>query len=185
MAQLHLQKTAEAKKRAAPARVFERPCGPAIAVVVVLALSSAFGHQLSSQARGIIAKIAEQQNVRLSAWGNKRPQDKTQNHKHLMDDVIKELRQQQDEHARLSNAEGANATGSRALSLKSVIAQGESIAIEGMATTPNAVAEMISDLRSTGYFRDIEITETYQDDSKNKTHAFTFQLTCEVETDRS
>jgi Tfp pilus assembly protein PilN len=183
MTQLHLQNAAEAREGAAETRVFEKPRVPVIAimVVIILSLNSAFGDRLGNQAQQILAKIAEQRSGNIGAvQGKSRGLQKAGNHKHLMD-LVRELRKQEKAQATADT----NATDTGAVWLKSVSDQGESIAIEGMATTPSAVAKMISDLQSTGYFTNIEIKETYQDNSKNKAHAFKFQITCEVDTDRS
>ena len=48
-----------------------------------------------------------------------------------------------------------------------------------MALSTDAVASLISNLQKTGYFRNIEIKETYQDDTFKEMQAFTFTLTCE------
>ena len=42
-----------------------------------------------------------------------------------------------------------------------------------------AVANLISNLQKTGFFRNIEIKETFQDESVKEMQAFTFTLTCE------
>ncbi len=57
--------------------------------------------------------------------------------------------------------------------------QGANIAIQGMALSTDAVATLIENLQKTGYFKNIEIKETYQDDSVKDMQAFQFELTCE------
>ena len=49
--------------------------------------------------------------------------------------------------------------------LNSMKDQGASVDIEGMALSTDAVANLISNLQKTGYFRNIEIKETFQDDT--------------------
>jgi len=41
------------------------------------------------------------------------------------------------------------------------------------------VATLTSNLQKTGYFRNIEIKETFQDDTYKEMQAFNFTLTCE------
>jgi len=41
------------------------------------------------------------------------------------------------------------------------------------------VANLIQNLQKTGFFKNIEIKETYQDDSVKDMQAFQFTLTCE------
>lgn len=179
MTQLHLQDAIRTWKGVG-ARLRERPRLPIIAIliVIILGLNSAFGDRLGNQAQQILAKIAEEHNGNITALP---ASEKTRNHKRLMD-LVKELRKQKRVQA---STVGSKASDAAAVWLKSVKDQGESIAIEGMATTPNAVAKMISDLQSTGLFANIEIKETYQDTSTNTAHAFKFQLTCEVDVDKS
>jgi len=42
-----------------------------------------------------------------------------------------------------------------------------------------AVANLIANLQKTGYFRNVEIKETFQDDTVKDMQAFQFTLTCE------
>jgi Tfp pilus assembly protein PilN len=48
-----------------------------------------------------------------------------------------------------------------------------------MALSTDAVANLIANLQKTGFFRNIEIKETYQDDQVKDMQAFQFTLTCE------
>jgi len=48
-----------------------------------------------------------------------------------------------------------------------------------MALSPDAVANLISNLQKTGYFRNIEIKEAIQDEQIKDMQAFIFTLTCE------
>ena len=57
--------------------------------------------------------------------------------------------------------------------------QGANISIQGMALSTDAVANLIQNLQKTGFFKTIEIKETYQDESVKDMQAFQFELTCE------
>jgi len=57
--------------------------------------------------------------------------------------------------------------------------QGANVDIEGMALSTDAVAALIQNLQKTGYFKNIEIKETFQDDTYKEMQAFQFTLTCE------
>jgi hypothetical protein len=59
-----------------------------------------------------------------------------------------------------------------------------SVSIQGTAFSADGVATLISDLQTTGYFKNIEVRETYQDDKRNQ-QAFQFELTCEFEGSKS
>jgi len=57
--------------------------------------------------------------------------------------------------------------------------EGTSINIEGTALSVDAVANLITNLQKTGYFKSVEIKESYQDDTVKNMQAFVFSLTCE------
>ena len=48
-----------------------------------------------------------------------------------------------------------------------------------MALSADAVASLIQNLQKTGYFKSIEIKETFQDETYKEMQAFSFILTCE------
>ncbi len=48
-----------------------------------------------------------------------------------------------------------------------------------MALSTDAVANLISNLQRTGYFKNVEMKESYQDDRVKDMQAFLFTLTCE------
>ena len=175
MIQLPLHKTSESKnqsRRVLGVSVFETSSVMAIAVLIATVLgfgfSHAYGHRLSDPAQAIARRPAEKADIL----------------KHRVD-VIQQLRDRQNARPNFLKDGSASGQDSSAVWLKSIRDEGESITIEGMAITLDDVSEIISDLKRTGYFKNIEIKETYRDDGQNKTHAFEFQLTCELETDRS
>ena len=56
---------------------------------------------------------------------------------------------------------------------------GSSLEIDGQADSMNAVANYISELKRSGYFDKVEITETKQDDRRPTITTFTFKLTAD------
>jgi Tfp pilus assembly protein PilN len=56
---------------------------------------------------------------------------------------------------------------------------GKEISVDGMALSTTAVANLISNLKKSGYFKNVELKETLQDDSIKEYQAFTFTLICE------
>jgi Tfp pilus assembly protein PilN len=56
---------------------------------------------------------------------------------------------------------------------------GTSIDLTGTALSNNAVANLISNLKKTGLFKNVEIKETVQDATVKDFQAFNFTLTCE------
>jgi Tfp pilus assembly protein PilN len=56
---------------------------------------------------------------------------------------------------------------------------GNNVNVEGTALSSNAVANLMTNLMKTGYFKTVEIKEAYQDEAEKKIQAFNFSLTCE------
>jgi type IV pilus assembly protein PilN len=95
-------------------------------------------------------------------------------------DIIDQLRAQQAGPVPLLNtvSETVNATdGVWLLSLKD---NGENVALDGVALGPNAVADLMTNLRRTGYFKNIELRDTVQQDNRKiKIETFSFSVVCE------
>jgi len=67
-----------------------------------------------------------------------------------------------------------------AIWLESLTTDGKNYDFVGMALSPNAVAELMANLRKTGFFKTVEIKETAQDASVKEVQAFKFELICEL-----
>jgi Tfp pilus assembly protein PilN len=74
---------------------------------------------------------------------------------------------------------GETVNNTEAIWLNNMKDQGATVDIEGMALSEDAVANLISNLQKTGYFRNIEMKESYQDEQIKDMQAFQFTLTCE------
>ncbi len=94
-------------------------------------------------------------------------------------DVIDQLRKNQTGPVNLLAMVGDTVNNTEAIWLNSLQDQGPNVAIDGMALSSDAVANLISNLQKTGFFKNIEIRETYQDDTVKDMQAFQFTLTCE------
>jgi type IV pilus assembly protein PilN len=55
---------------------------------------------------------------------------------------------------------------------------GASVAMDGVALGPNQVANLMTNLRRSGYFKNVELKDTFQDDNQ-KLQTFSFSLVCE------
>ena len=55
---------------------------------------------------------------------------------------------------------------------------GPTVTLEGVALGPNNVAALMTNLRKSGYYKNVELRDTVQDDTQ-KISTFTFSLTCE------
>jgi Tfp pilus assembly protein PilN len=177
---------------AAPAMELGEVGSPAmkILVAIVLAggLNAAYWYQLDNQAVAIAAKmkVAEQHNRELAGVKAKylERQKQADNYKHRVD-VIDQLRKAQTGPVNLLDTLGQTVNGTEAVWLNSMKTQGANISIQGMALSADAVANLISNLQKTGYFKNIEIKETFQDDSVKDMQAFQFELTCEIDRSKS
>ena len=159
---------------------------PKMKVLVVLALAGlvnvGYWYQLDKQHRDIAAKmeVAMRKNAELADVKARylERQREAENYKRRVD-VIDQLRAAQAGPVNLLNTIGQTVNSTEAVWLNSMKDQGASVDIEGMALSTDAVASLIANLQKTGYFKNIEIKETYQDDTYKEMQAFNFTLTCE------
>jgi Tfp pilus assembly protein PilN len=105
-------------------------------------------------------------------------QREAENYKRRVD-VIDQLRAAQAGPVNLLNTIGQTVNGTEAVWLNSMKDQGSSVDIDGMALSTDAVASLIANLQKTGFFKSVEIKETYQDETIKDMQAFQFTLTCE------
>jgi Tfp pilus assembly protein PilN len=153
-------------------------------VVLVLAgsLNFAYWYSLDKQSKSVAAKIAaaEQRNRELADVKAKylERQQQADSYKRRVD-VIDQLRAGQMGPVNLLNTIGETVNGTEAVWLSTMKDQGGTVNIEGMALSTDAVANLIQNLQKTGYFKTIEIKETYQDETLKDMQAFQFTLTCE------
>ena len=159
---------------------------PKLKVLVVLVLAAlvnvGYWYQLDKQHRDIAAKmeVAMRKNAELADVKARylERQREAENYKRRVD-VIDQLRAAQSGPVDLLNTVGQTVNNTEAVWLNSMKDQGASIDIDGMALSTDAVASLISNLQKTGHFKNIEIKETYQDDTYKEMQAFNFTLTCE------
>jgi|SRR5579864_1196283 len=153
-----------------------------VAVLLAAAVNGYEWYYLNHKAQTIASKmaVAEQENRELSDVKAKylERQKQADNYKRRVD-VIDQLRAAQHGPVNLLNTIGDTINGTEAVWLSTMKDTGASIDIQGMALSADAVANLIANLQKTGYFKNIEIKETYQDDQVKNMQAFQFTLTCE------
>jgi type IV pilus assembly protein PilN len=162
------------------------PGSPKLKIVVILALAAVLNvgqwYRLDSQAKTIAKNMAaaEQKNRELAEVKAKylERQREADNYKRRVD-VIDQLRANQSGPVELLNTIGTTVNNTEAVWLSTMKDQGATLDIEGMALSTDAVANLIQNLQKTGHFRNIEIKETYQDETFKEMQAFQFTLTCE------
>jgi len=159
---------------------------PMIQVAAVLliagALNVGYWYQLDREKQSIEvkARVAEQKtrelaDIKVQYLERQRQAD---SYKRRVD-VIDQLRANQTGPVNLLSMIGDTINSTEAVWLNSMQDQGASVAIDGTALSTDAVANLISNLQKTGFFRNIEIKESYQDEGVKDMQAFQFTLTCE------
>ena len=160
--------------------------GPAVKVAAVLIIAGVFNaaywYQLDREKKSIDTQMrqAEAKNRELADIKTKylERQREADAYKRRVD-VIDQLRKQQAGPVSLLSTIGDTVNNTEAVWLTSMQDQGANVAIDGMALSNDAVANLITNLQKTGFFKNIEIHESIQDDQVKDMQAFQFTLTCE------
>jgi|ERR1035438_7241746 Tfp pilus assembly protein PilN len=159
---------------------------PKLKVLVVLLvaglLNFGYWYRLDRQGKTIATQTqaAEQKNRELSDVKARflERQKQANNYKRRVD-VIDSLRTGQAGPVNLLAMLGETVNGTEAVWLRSMDDTGPNVSLEGTALSTDAVANLISNLQKTGFFKNVEIKETFQDDTIKDMQAFQFTLTCE------
>ena len=154
-----------------------------MAVLVVAGLFNlSYWYRLDHQSKAIEAhmKVAEQRNRELADVKARFLERQTQanNYKRRVD-VIDGLRANQNGPVNLMAMMGETINNTEAVWLSKMDDQGPSVNLEGTALSTDAVANLIANLQKTGYFKNVEIKETFQDEQIKDMQAFQYTLTCE------
>jgi type IV pilus assembly protein PilN len=94
--------------------------------------------------------------------------------------VIDELKAQQSGPVKMLNLVADTINSTDAVWLDTMTSDGKTLTFTGMALSPNAVADLMANLRKTGAFKTVEIKETLQDATVKEVQAFKFELNCEI-----
>jgi Tfp pilus assembly protein PilN len=166
--------------------------GPTVQVAAVLliagAINGGYWYQLDREKKAIEmqTRVAEQKNRELADIKVKylARQKQAEAYKRRVD-VIDQLRANQTGPVPLLSMLADTVNGTEAVWLNSMQDLGPNVAIDGTALSSDAVANLISNLQKTGFFKNIEIKESFQDDGVKDMQAFQFTLTCEKATDKA
>ena len=155
-----------------------------ILVVVVIAglFNMGYWYRLDHQGKAIAVKLqeAERKNRELADVKAKflERQGQANAYKRRVD-VIDGLRQSQTGPVNLLAMMGETVNNTEAVWLTKMDDTGAVVKLEGTALSTDAVANLIANLQKTGYFKTVEIDETYQDEQIKDMQAFQFTLNCE------
>ncbi len=153
-----------------------------VVLVVAASLNVTYWFKLDREKQSLATQMqqAERKNRELSDVKAKylERQRQAENYKRRVD-VIEDLRAKQSGPVNLLNMIGDTVNSTEAVWLNNMKDEGTSISIEGSALNVDAVANLITNLQKTGFFKSVEIKESYQDEKEKSMQAFTFSLTCE------
>jgi Tfp pilus assembly protein PilN len=192
MIKINLLETAKSKNRrggsgsAMPTMEVGDVGSPKLKVLLVLVaaalLNGSYWMRLDHQTKAIAAQMsaAEQKNRELADVKARYLERQTQadNYKRRVD-VIDTLRKGQAGPVNLLAMLGETVNNTEAVWLNKMDDTGNSVNLEGTALSTDAVANLMANLQKTGYFKNVEIKETYQDEQIKDMQAFQFTLTCE------
>ena len=153
-----------------------------VVAVVVGLVNLGYWYRLDHQGKAIAVRmtVAEQKNRELADVKARFLERQTQanNYKRRVD-VIDGLRANQTGPVNLLAMLGETVNNTEAVWLSKMDDTGASVNLEGTALSTDAVANLIANLQKTGYFKAVEIKETYQDETVKDMQAFQFTLTCD------
>jgi type IV pilus assembly protein PilN len=153
-----------------------------VGVVIAAVLNLGYWYQLDKQKQSIAKQmaVAEQRNRELADVKARylERQRQADSYKRRVD-IIDQLRSNQAGPVNLLAMIGETVNNTEAIWLNNLKDQGTSVDIEGMALSSDAVANLITNLQKTGYFKTVEIKESMQDETVKDMQAFVFTLTCE------
>ena len=154
-----------------------------LAVVVVAGLFNlGYWYHLDKEQKAIAAQmqLAEKKNHELADVKAKYldRQKEADAYKRRVD-VIDGLRASQTGPVNLMAMMGETINNTEAVWLSKMDDSGPQVNLEGMALSTDAVANLIANLQKTGFFKTVEIKETFQDETIKDMQAFQFILTCE------
>ena len=152
-----------------------------IGLVAVLGVVGFLYKQQMDRATAIAAdqQKAEVRNRQLSEVKAtyERKQREAESYKHRVD-VIDQLRANQAGPVSLLTMIGDTVNTTEAVWLQKVSDEGGTVKIDGTALNVHAIANLMSNLQRTGFFKTVEMTEALQDD-KGEVPTFNFTLTCD------
>ena len=159
---------------------------PKLKILVVVVVAGLFNlgywYRLDHQGKAIAekTKTAEEKNRELADVKARflERQAQADAYKRRVD-VIDGLRASQTGPVNLLAMMGETVNNTEAVWLTKMDDTGPSVNLVGTALSTDAVANLIANLQKTGFFRSVEIKETFQDDTIKDMQAFQFTLTCE------
>jgi Tfp pilus assembly protein PilN len=154
------------------------------AVVAVITLGVNFGWymMLNREAASLAVEIqkADEERRRLNEVKLRFEEaERTREHYRVRYEIIDRLRSAQAGPVNLLTMIGDTVNATDAVWLNTMKEEGSQINIEGVALSVHAVANLMRNLKNTGYFESVEMKESYQDERVTDMKSFVFTLACE------
>jgi Tfp pilus assembly protein PilN len=93
-------------------------------------------------------------------------------------DIIDQLRQGQVGPVPLLTNLSETVNKTEGVWLLSMHDDGATVSLDGLALGPNNVANLMTNLRNSGYYKNVELRDTVQEDNQ-KSQTFSFSMVCE------
>jgi hypothetical protein len=173
------------KRAAVPSVGGEAPNPIAIiAILVILGVggNGYYYNKLTNEAKKITADKARamEENHRLAAV--KAKYEEAEKQKEVFRkrvEVIDKLRSAQSGPVNLLNSIGDTVNSTDAVWLATMRDDGRNISMDGTALSADAVAKLITNLKKSGFFKNVEIRETFQAPGGGDLTMFQFSIVCE------
>ncbi len=152
----------------------------AISMAMVASLYIGHGYDVESQKIQQQIKKEEADALRLAAIKSRfeeRQKEAAEYQNRVK--VIDDLRANQSGPVNLLDTVGTTINATDEVWLSSMSDAGTEINVQGIALSANAVANLMTNLTKSGYFKTVEIKETYQDEGVKNMQAFNFILVCQ------
>jgi Tfp pilus assembly protein PilN len=139
-------------------------------------------HSMKSESQEVSNHIQKQMGEKARLEQLKTQVDNFERQKKVLQErinVIEELQRNRTGGQELLNALANTVSRTDALWLTSLDRNGDALTIQGTAGSINAVANFITELKSSGYFDEVEINESTQDPKNVAIQTFNFILTAQ------
>ena len=158
-----------------------------IALLVISLVASVgilYGHYLLMERENnqVLARIRKQTGEKARLEQLKQQVDNFEKQKAVLQQrisVIEQLQRNRTGGQELLEAIANTVSRTDTLWLTSVERKGDTLTINGSAGSINAVANYITQLKRSGYFQQVEIKESHQDESNKAVEIFNFSLTAQ------
>ena len=184
---LGVPKSKKGKRTAAAAAAMAAPAPSALTLVLVVLLITVAANGfywwwITSQKSALAERLQAAERKRVQLMDVKLRFDERQKQKDAYQkrlDVINQLRTGQTKPVEMLNVMGDTVNATEAVWLSWVREEGNNVELEGVALSTTAVANLMENIRRSGYFKTVEIKESYQDEKSKELPSFIFQLICE------